>query len=225
MSLRSALLALISGGPLTGYDAVKHFRSSVGHLWHAPDSQIYPELRKMQAEGLLSATEVPWGRKQATKTRYELTDAGRAALCEWQASPLGYAPERDQPHLIAAYFEWGSHETAAERLREHIAFYTEARAAAEQQAREIRERSSATLARRLQVTRESEWDRIAAFKLFAYEGKITRANAEIAWAERGLELLATLGPFDGPGTPVEPGAAGARDAPGAPRGGGPVSAA
>jgi len=58
MSLRHALLALVSGGPLTGYDAVKHFRSSVGHLWHAPDSQIYPELRRMQAEGELSDEEL-----------------------------------------------------------------------------------------------------------------------------------------------------------------------
>ena len=51
VSLRSALLALLSSGPLTGYDVVKQFSSSVGHVWHAPDSQIYPELRKMHAEG------------------------------------------------------------------------------------------------------------------------------------------------------------------------------
>src|SRR5690554_2998219 len=93
MSLRHALLALVSGGPLTGYDAVKHFHSSVGHLWHAPDSQIYPELRRMQAEGLLDATEVPWGTKTATKTQYSLTEAGRTALQTWQNNPLTYALE------------------------------------------------------------------------------------------------------------------------------------
>lgn len=192
MTLRSALLALISGGPLTGYDAVKHFRSSVGHLWHAPDSQIYPELRKMRAEGLVEASAVPWGTKSATKTRYELTPAGREALAAWQATPLSYAPERDQAHLLAAYFEWGSPDSARERLREHIAFFTAARASAEQQAREIRERTSATLERRLAVTDPAEQERVAAYKLFAYEGKISRAEAEIAWARRGLELLDEL---------------------------------
>jgi DNA-binding PadR family transcriptional regulator len=192
MTLRSALLALISGGPLTGYDAVKHFRSSVGHLWHAPDSQIYPELRKMQAEGLLEATEVPWGRKSALKTQYALTDAGRRALAEWQATPLAYAQERDHAHLMAAYFEWGSPETARARLQEHVEFYTAALESAQKQAREIAERTSATLQRRLDSTDPDQWNRIAAFKLFAYEGKISRARAEIEWARKGLELLDSL---------------------------------
>lgn len=192
MSLRRALLALVSGGPLTGYDAVKHFRSSVGHLWHAPDSQIYPELRRMQAEGLLDAKEVPWGSKSSTKTQYALTDAGRDALTSWQATPLTYAPERDQAHLIAAYFEWGTPDSARERLREHIAFFSAARDTAQAQAREIREHTSATLQRRLSVTDPADWERIAAFKLFAYEGKIARAEAEIAWARDGLALLDRL---------------------------------
>lgn len=192
MSLRSALLALISAGPLTGYDAVKHFRISVGHVWHAPDSQIYPELRKMQAEGLLEAIQVPWGSGEAQKTQYSLTEAGRAALAEWQRTPLTYAQERDHAHLLAAYFEWGTSETARARLQEHIAFYTGALESARHQAREITERSSATLQRRLASTDPAQWDRIAAFKLFAYEGKIARAQAEIDWARKGLALLDAL---------------------------------
>lgn len=192
MSLRAALLALISAGPLTGYDAVKHFRSSVGHVWHAPDSQIYPELRKMQAEGLLDATEVPWGRKGATKTQYAISAAGREALARWQATPLVYSSERDQAHLLAAYFEWGTPETARQRLDEHIAAYEAAKASAIKQAQDIRDRTSPTLRRRLDANDPADWDRIAAFKLFAYEGKIARAEAEIAWARRGLELLEEL---------------------------------
>lgn len=192
MSLRSALLALISAGPLTGYDAVKHFRSSVGHVWHAPDSQIYPELRKMQAEGLLEATPVPWGSGDALKTQYSLTDAGREALAQWQHTPLTYAKERDPAHLLAAYFEWGTTESARERLRDHIAFYSEALESARKQAREITDRSSPTLQRRLASQDPAQGDRIAAFKLFAYEGKIARAQAEIEWARKGLELLDSL---------------------------------
>ncbi len=189
MSLRYALLALVSGGPLTGYDAVKHFHTSVGHLWHAPDSQIYPELRRMQADGLLEAIEVPWGTKGATKTEYSLTGLGRTALEQWQAAALTYAPERDQAHLLAAYFEFGSPQDARSRLREHIEFYSAAKESAQSQARGIRDRSSVTLARRFSNTDKKDWDRIAAFKLFAYEGKIARAEAEIAWARRGLVLL------------------------------------
>lgn len=192
MSLRHALLALVSGGPLTGYDAVKHFHSSVGHLWHAPDSQIYPELRRMQAEGLLEATEVPWGTKSATKTQYSLTDEGRAALCAWQAGPVSYAPERNQAHLMAAYFEWGSRASASKRLHEHIDFFTAAKESAQLQAQAIRERTSDTLQRRFSNTDAKDWGRVAAFKLFAYEGKISSAQAEIEWARAGLALLDEL---------------------------------
>ena len=53
MSLRYALLALLTSEPMTGYDISRRFQSSVGHVWHAHDSQIYPELRKMEAEGLV----------------------------------------------------------------------------------------------------------------------------------------------------------------------------
>jgi PadR family transcriptional regulator, regulatory protein AphA len=40
MSLRNALLALLVVEPMTGYDLAKRFGSSVGNVWHAPDSQI-----------------------------------------------------------------------------------------------------------------------------------------------------------------------------------------
>ncbi len=189
MSLRPALLALISAGPLTGYDAAKRFGASVGHLWNAPDSQIYPALRRMQEEGLLEAREVPWGRKHATKTEYSITPAGRLALAEWQSTPLSYTAERDQAHLLAAYFEWAPAGEARRRLLEHIENYEAVREIAEHQMRDIRERTSPTLQQRLAVSPPEEWDRIVAFKLFAYEGKVDRATTEIAWARRGLALL------------------------------------
>jgi DNA-binding PadR family transcriptional regulator len=63
VSLRYALLALLTSQPLTGYDVFKHFEQSVGYVWHAPDSQIYPELRRMEKDGLLSGVEEPRERK------------------------------------------------------------------------------------------------------------------------------------------------------------------
>lgn len=193
MSLRSALLALISAGPLTGYDAAKQFRGSVGHLWHAPDSQIYPELRKMQAAGLLTAKEVPWGKKLATKTQYSITEAGREALATWQQTPLKYAAERDQAHLLAAYFEWAPDGSPRQRLEEHIAHFQLEKETAEQQAADIRSGSSTLLQQRLSLTDPAARKRVTSFKLFAYEGKIARAESEIAWARRGLALLDELG--------------------------------
>jgi PadR family transcriptional regulator, regulatory protein AphA len=201
VSLRSALLALLSSGPLTGYDVVKQFSSSVGHVWHAPDSQIYPELRKMHAEGLLTSRPVPWGSRGATKTEYSITPEGERALRQWQDQPLGYVRERDPAHLRAAYFEWASPGAAAAQLHAHIEHYRDQRAQALQQIRALQDRTSPTLARRLAANPEEQWERITRFKVFAYEGQVARADQEIAWAERGLRLLEELGELGGSGEP------------------------
>jgi len=51
VSLRHALLGVIKDKPLTGYDLVRHFQGTLGFLWSAPQSQLYPELRRMEAAG------------------------------------------------------------------------------------------------------------------------------------------------------------------------------
>ncbi|WP_309075525.1 PadR family transcriptional regulator [Paenarthrobacter sp.] len=189
MTLRSALLALLSSGPLTGYDLVKQFSSSVGHVWHAPDSQIYPELRRMHAEGLLSSRPVPWGTRGATKTEYALTPAGEAALIEWQNQPLTYVRDRDPARLRAAYFEWAPSGVAAAQLRAHIAHYDEQRLQTLHMIQALEQRTHPTLARRLTRYSEEEREHIVRFKVFAYEGQLAHAEQEIAWAKRGLQIL------------------------------------
>jgi PadR family transcriptional regulator, regulatory protein AphA len=202
VSLRSALLALLSSGPMTGYDVVKQFSASVGHVWHAPDSQIYPELRRMYSEGLLSSRPVPWGSRGATKTEYSITPKGERALRQWQDEPDGYVRERDSAHLKAAYFEWAAPGAAATQLRAHIEHYRDQREQALEQIKAIENRTNPTLARRLAANPEDQWERICRFKVFAYEGQVARAEQEIAWAERGLRLLEELGELDSPGALV-----------------------
>lgn len=202
MSLRSALLALLSSGPMTGYDVVKQFSTSVGHVWHAPDSQIYPELRKMHAEGLLSSRPVPWGSRGATKTEYAITAEGERALRAWQARTLDYVRERDPAHLKAAYFEWAPPGAAAAQLRAHIEHYRDQRRQALEQIRAIEDRTNPTLVRRLAASPEDQWERITRFKVLAYEGQVARADQEIAWAEQGLRLLEEFGEPAGPDHPA-----------------------
>lgn len=196
MSLRYALLALLTAQPMTGYDVAKAFHSSVGHVWHAPDSQIYPELRRMESESLVDGVAVPWG-SSATKTEYRITEAGIAAFREWMGTPLAYARERDPAHLKAAYFEWTEPDLVRSQLRAHIEHFTEQRDQWREQHSTVRDRTHPIFARRLQAYPESEWPRITAYKLFTYEGLIGQAEQEIAWAERGLRLVDEL---EGPAT-------------------------
>lgn len=191
MSLRNALLALLMVEPMTGYDLAKRFGSSVGNVWHAPDSQIYPELRRMTQDGLLEAEEVPFGRK-GRKIAYTITDAGRGAFRKWMDSDLQWARDRDPMHLRAAYFEYATPERARAQLQAYRDHTRQIQAAWQQQIDEIDAGTSAPLARRLQTLPAEEHRRTTAFKRYTYEGLVARAQAEIAWAERGLELLEEL---------------------------------
>lgn len=191
MSLRYALLALLTAQPMTGYDLAKAFHSSVGHVWHAPDSQIYPQLKRMEGEGLIAGTTVAWG-PRGTKTQYDITEAGLTAFRQWMTEPLDYAREREPAHLRAAYFEWTDPATVRRQLAEHIAHFTEQRAQWVAQRDAIRDRTHPIVQRRLDRYPPEQWDRIVEYKAFAYEGMIARADTEIAWARNGLALVDQL---------------------------------
>jgi PadR family transcriptional regulator, regulatory protein AphA len=191
MSLRYALLALLTAQPMTGYDLAKAFHSSVGHVWHAPDSQIYPELRKMERDGVVEGETVSWGTR-GTKTRYSPTLSGLVAFRKWMAAPIEYSLDRDPAHLRAAYFEWIDSASAQAHLRNHWQRYDQLRTQWQAQLDLIRSREHPIVKRRLEVFPEVEWARIIAFKQFAYEGLVAQAEQEMAWALRGLDLVAEL---------------------------------
>jgi PadR family transcriptional regulator AphA len=191
VSLRYALLALLSVEPMTGYDLSKRFGASVAYVWHAPDSQIYPELRRMQKDGLLAGEEVPWG-PRGKKTQYRITAAGTAAFREWMNTTLEYSRERDPVHLKAAYLEWAAPESARAQMKAHIAYHELRREQWENMINELRSGTNIMLSKRLEVTPEEDRRRTTEFKIFTYEGLIARAETEINWARRGLDLIDLL---------------------------------
>lgn len=191
MSLRYALLALLTVEPMTGYDLHKHFEASVGHVWHAPDSQIYPELKRMELAGLVEGEEVPWG-PRGKKRQYHITGAGLAAFKEWMDSPMDYARTRDPAHLKAAYLEWADPQQARRHFRAHLEYHQRLRGQWLVTADAIRKGTSAMLGRRLAATPPQQQAATIAFKAFTYEGLIAKADAEIEWARRGLALVDEL---------------------------------
>ncbi|WP_369235060.1 PadR family transcriptional regulator [Streptomyces sp. R21] len=88
MSLRHALLGLLSNGPGSGYDLLGTFKSTLSNVWPATQSQVYTELTRLADGGLIRvAAEGPRGRKT-----YEITTEGRAELRHWllDVEPDGY---------------------------------------------------------------------------------------------------------------------------------------
>ncbi|MEP7088573.1 MAG: PadR family transcriptional regulator [Nocardioidaceae bacterium] len=191
MSLRFALLALLSSRPMTGYDIAKHFSQSVAHVWHAPDSQIYPELNRMERDGLLESVPVRWG-PNGTKKEYHVTDAGLAAFREWIDSPLEIRRQRDPTYLKAAYLEWADPDAARAQLRQHHDYWTKHLALLEHTRQTLIDHTHPTLMHRLTKFPAEEHERIVRFKVFAYDGLVDQARAEVAWAERGLALVDEL---------------------------------
>jgi DNA-binding PadR family transcriptional regulator len=197
MSLRYALLSLLRVGPLSGYDLQKQFSLSVGHVWHAPDSQIYPELRKMEAAGLIEGEEQVRG-ERGTRRVYHVTEAGDRAFLEWMKTPLDYSRVRDPAHLRASYLEATTPDAAREFLRAHIAAWESELEQWEGELRRIDAVNNPMLVRRLAASPPEAHERTIAFKRFAYGGLVDRARVEIDWARRGLELVDELEASSGP---------------------------
>ncbi|WP_426226366.1 PadR family transcriptional regulator [Pseudarthrobacter sp. DSP2-3-2b1] len=184
-------MALLTVEPMTGYDLSKLFESSVAYVWHAPDSQIYPELRRMKDCGLLKGEEVAWGQR-GKKTQYRITAEGAAAFREWVNAPVEYFRERDPVHLKAAYLEWAEPDSARAHMEAHIEYHALRRKQWQGMIEELRNGTSVMLARRLAVSPKTEHQRTTEYKIFTYEGLIARAETEIAWARHGLELIDSL---------------------------------
>ena len=54
-NLKYAILGLVNREPMTGYDIKKAFEGrALTSFWHAEHSQIYPELKKLVEEGMLT---------------------------------------------------------------------------------------------------------------------------------------------------------------------------
>src|SRR6476619_6386111 len=89
MSLRYAVLGLLARRPSTGYELTQTFDRSLRTSWHARHSQIYPELARLEAEGLV---EVVGHGARRSKT-YAITADGRAQLRRWLVET---EPDRSQ---------------------------------------------------------------------------------------------------------------------------------
>jgi PadR family transcriptional regulator, regulator of vanillate utilization len=187
MNLRFALLAMLSSGPRTGYEVTQRFDSTVGYVWYAPHSQIYPELRRMEDAGLVAAEEVPRG-PRGTKREYRLTDAGLDELRRRASEVVPLQRERDPVRLWAAYMEFADPDAIVAQLEGHIAHYEEWLEMWHGMIGALQRRDEPQLRDRLAGLPAEEHDAVVAAKVFAYEGLVARAHMEIDWARRGIEL-------------------------------------
>ncbi|WP_338693877.1 PadR family transcriptional regulator [Streptomyces sp. Q6] len=88
MALRHAVMAALLEGEASGYDLSKSFDASVANFWTATPQQLYRELDRMTADGLVTARVVRQERRP-DKRLFSLTEAGRAAVRAYTEEPPG----------------------------------------------------------------------------------------------------------------------------------------
>jgi DNA-binding PadR family transcriptional regulator len=115
MSLRHGVLGLIVEVPgCSGYDLLKIFEISLGNVWSATQSQLYGELGKLTADGLIEVTsQGPRGRKE-----YGPTPAGRDELRRWLTETTPKPASRDEGILRVFFLGTLEPEQARDYLRE-----------------------------------------------------------------------------------------------------------
>ncbi|MCF3183862.1 PadR family transcriptional regulator [Streptomyces polychromogenes] len=79
MALRHAVLAALLDDEYSGYQLAKAFDISVANFWHALPQQLYAELARLEADGLVAGREVVQ-ETRPNKRLFRVTEAGRAEL-------------------------------------------------------------------------------------------------------------------------------------------------
>ena len=81
-----AILGALTLKPMSGYDLKQFADGSVRHFWAESFGQIYPMLRRLEADGLVKRKPgVRANRRE--RIVYAITDAGREALARWVMEP------------------------------------------------------------------------------------------------------------------------------------------
>jgi PadR family transcriptional regulator, regulatory protein AphA len=101
---RFLILGLLSEAPMSGYDIAHLTKLRFRFFWSESYGQIYPELKRLSAEGLIEGSAGGGGRG---KRQWTLTEAGRAALEAWLADSESSDTARLET-LLKVYFSFAS---------------------------------------------------------------------------------------------------------------------
>lgn len=92
MTIDLAILAVLTGGPRSGYDLKKLFTESESLHWSGNNNQVYKALVALHAAGL-AEREVLQPFEGPAKKMYTISEKGRTALRHWLAG------EPELPHM------------------------------------------------------------------------------------------------------------------------------
>lgn len=170
---------------MSGYDIKRFLEDTVAHFWSESYGQIYPTLRALEAQGLVSGRAEAAGRSRRV---YRLTDLGLRELRTWLAEP----PEPHVPRYEISLKLFFGDQLTVDEARGHLRSYRHVHVDQLDRYRtheaELREsmRGAARLPYWLAVIR----------------GGIRYAEMVVAWCDETLAALETLDPNEYPASPT-----------------------
>jgi DNA-binding PadR family transcriptional regulator len=94
MSIRHALLALLSEGPKYGLQLRQEFEARTGEVWPLNVGQVYTTLQRLERDGLVESDD---NADEGPQKGFHITEEGATELDEWLRTPPDFSsPPRDE---------------------------------------------------------------------------------------------------------------------------------
>jgi DNA-binding PadR family transcriptional regulator len=94
MTVRHALLALLTEGPKYGLRLREEFEGRTGEVWPLNVGQVYTTLQRLERDGLVESDS---SETETTQQRgFRITEEGRREVSTWLRTPPSVVPPRDE---------------------------------------------------------------------------------------------------------------------------------
>jgi DNA-binding PadR family transcriptional regulator len=168
------LLGLLAIEPMSGYDLGLTIRKTVGHFWNESYGQIYPNLKKMAKDGLVSC-KAERQKGKPDRRIYSITEKGRERLSKWLEVPP--QPEIPRNEMLLKLF-FGK-QVSPQVLIGYVEQMTKERRAL----LEVLER-----AEREEIDKNQQYPEAAYWRMAAHFGQM-EMRAHLRWAKETLGEL------------------------------------
>lgn len=174
---RFSVLGALSSGPKSGYDIKKATEASTGHFWAESYGNLYPLLKRLEREGLVSRRTVTQAGRPDRRV-YRLTEAGTREFREWLTEAVEPAVVRNE--LLLKLFYGG--QVPTEVSQEHVKRFR------------ARQLSLLDTYRRVAawLEREHAGDRELPFWLITLGYGRRHAEAMLSWCDDTLAVLESI---------------------------------
>jgi DNA-binding PadR family transcriptional regulator len=178
MSVRHALLALLSEGPKYGQRLREEFEAGTGEVWPLNIGQVYTTLQRLERDGLIESGD---DEQDGPQKRFKITAAGERELVGWLRTPPDMSsPPRDELVIKVLVALRVPGTDVGDVIQEHRRYMVELM----QQWTRIKEAAGADLAAGLAVDAELyRLDAVISW-LDAADGRVRRAALEPPVAAR-----------------------------------------